>query len=126
MQNHNTNQSIRIDAQEHPSTSISAIINNSELLAEELKTESDNIIATKPRASSDESPAIVNNATAFAVFNASTEGKHSQVLTGAELESITTASEEEFKDLGGEEGKQNGERAEIVIARIKKQFIDWR
>ena len=47
-------------------------------------------------------------------------------MTGAELESITTASEEEFKDLGGEEGKQNGERAEIVIARIKKQFIDWR
>ena len=42
------------------------------------------------------------------------------------MESTTTRSEEEFKDLGFEEGKQNGERLEVVIARIGKQFTDWR
>ena len=42
------------------------------------------------------------------------------------MESTTTRSEEEFKDLGFEEGKQNGERYETVIARIGKQFTDWR
>ena len=62
----------------------------------------------------------------MAYNDASNDDKQSKVLTGAELESITTASEEEFKDFGGEEEKENGERHEIVIARIGKQFCDWR
>ena len=72
MQNNNN----RVDAEEQPSTTIAAIINNSSLI-EELKTDSDTIIATKPRACSLESPAIVTHGAAFAACNASADDKHS-------------------------------------------------
>ena len=91
-----------------------------------MKTDSEGIIHTKPRASSLESPLIITEAAALATCNASADDKHSLVLTGAELESTTTRSEEEFKDQGFEEAKQSGEKLEIVIARIGKQFTDWR
>ena len=74
MQSNNTNENNRIDAEEHPLTTLEVIINNSDLV-EELKTDSDNIIATKPRASSLESPAIITHAAALAACNASTNEK---------------------------------------------------
>ena len=126
MQSTNSNQNnTRMDAEEQPSTTLAVIINNSDLI-EELKTDSDTIIATKPRACSLESPAIITPAAALAACNASADDKHSTILTGAELESTTTRSEEEFKTQEVEEGKQSGERHDIVIARIAKQFTDWR
>ena len=71
-----TNENKRIDAEEQASAAIATIINSSDLV-EELKTDSDTIIHTKPRASSLESPAIITDAAAFAACNASAEDKHS-------------------------------------------------